>query len=358
MADLEQRIDALLEATENWLNKDNDYLSVAYDQTVREDYFSFEDVKHALLSIKNAVNESSIRGWVDRAELSDESDASGNNVLCLHAGNIPLVGFQNALATILSGATYYGKISRKDPYLLPTFLNEVKKTDAFSSVDLQWVHNLEHFEGLKSDAVLFAGSERSVPGVKHSIQKYNIANRNTKYLIRTAHFSMACLDDPSPETINNLVEGIFRYGGKGCRSVALVVAPFGLDEISNELEESVHSFWEESPQHKKPGPKLKHRQAYNKAVEQTQLWLEDFLIQEGGLEFDQDFICYWIEGDKHQAAELAEQFGEQHQSIYITNPDTKIPGFGDRTEHLENAQQPPINWKPDGVDTIEWLINC
>lgn len=354
--DLDTRISALLQATQNWLNKDNEYLSVAFDNTVRKGYFGFEDIKHALLAIRDSVNETAVREWVARAGLSESNNAEGRNALCLHAGNIPLVGFQNAFATILSGATYYGKISRKDPYLLPTFLNEVKKTGAFSGIDIQWVHELEHFEGLQSDDILFAGSENSVPGVKNAIDELDLSSEDTRYLVRTAHFSMAYLEDQKAQTMEELVEAIFRYGGKGCRSVAVVVAPFGLDEIKCELTDYIESFWLDNPQHATPGPKLEHRFAYNKAVERPQTWLDDFLLQEGGLEMDQDFICYWVQGDEKKTAELAAQFGEQLQSVYITDPDTVIPGFEERTEYLPDAQKPPLAWKPDGVDTLEWLV--
>ncbi|MDR8390138.1 hypothetical protein NC796_03230 [Aliifodinibius sp. S!AR15-10] len=354
--DLDKRIDALLETTGKWLNKDNEYLSVAFDKTVREDYFSFEDVKHAVLAIRDSISETAIREWADQAGLSDATNAVGENVLCLHAGNIPLVGFQDAFATILSGATYYGKISRKDPYLLPTFLNEVKKTGAFTDFDIQWVHNLEHLEGLQTDRILFAGSEDSVPGVKESITNLGLEKQDTKYLIRTAHFSMAYLEDKKPRSMEDLVEAIFRYGGQGCRSVAVVVAPFGLDDMKCEFTDYIESFWLDNPQHKKPGPKLEHRFAYNKATERPQAWLDDFLLQEGGLELDQDFICYWVQGDDQKMGELATKFGEQLQSIYITDPDTTIPGFENRTEYLSDAQNPPLAWKPDGVDTLQWLI--
>jgi len=353
---LDNRISALLEAAQSWLNKDNEYLSVAVDRTVQEGYFGFPDVRYALRSLKRNVNETAVREWVERSGLSDDGDAGGDNVLCLHAGNLPLVGFQDALATLLSGATYYGKISRKDPYLLPTFLNEVKKTGHFSGVDLQWVHNLDDLEGLNTDAILFAGSENSVPGVKNAVRRLSLATENTRYLIRTAHFSIAYLDNRDPGNMEDLVEAIFRYSGKGCRSVAVVVAPWTLDEIKCELTDYIEAFWLDNPQHSKPSPKLEYRFAYNKAIERPQAWLEDFLLQEGGLELDQDYICYWVQGDEEKAAELAGRFEGDIQSIYVTHPDTRIPDYQDCTEFLSDAQNPPVYWKPDGVDPVAWLI--
>ncbi|HEX6982543.1 MAG TPA: acyl-CoA reductase [Balneolaceae bacterium] len=356
MSKLQTRIETLLEVTKRWLSNDNHYLMEAAGRTADEGYFAAHDVKFALRAIKKSINQTALEEWAKRAGLSDENDANGQNVLCLHAGNLPLVGFQDTFSTLLSGARYTGKISRKDPYLLPTFLNEVKKTAVWTDMDVQWSHRLDDFEDMRHHAVIFAGSESSVPGVVKVIKNLNLSTEKTRYLIRTAHFSMTYLDRQDERTMKDLVEGIFRYGGKGCRSVAIVVSPFSLNSIRCELTDYTESFWLESPQHLAPSPKLKQQFAYNKAIERPQAWLDDFLLQEGGLELDQDFICYWVQGSESTAAELAKKYGDELQSIYITHPDIEITGYEDRTEFLSDAQQPPINWKPDGVDTLEWLM--
>lgn len=352
--DIDRRLNILMEAVDNWLNPENEYLSRAIDQTVQEGYFAFHDIKHSLLTLKDTVTAEYLERWIKNT--GADSGIPGKNVLCLHAGNLPLVGLQNVLAVLLSGGRYMGKISRKDPYLLPTFLNEVKKTSEWSSVDVQWIHNLDDIEGLQSDAILFTGSGESVPGVKEAIHRLNLGHESTRYLIRTAHFSIAYLDNRKPEHMENLVEAIFRYGGKGCRSVAIVVSPFELDEIKCDLTDYIESFWLDHPQHEKPQPSLGFRYAYNKSVNRSQSWLDNFLIQQGGFELDQDFICYWSVGGPEKIAELAETFSEQVQSIYITGDNIKIPGIEKRTEMLSAAQHPPIDWKPDGIDTLEWLL--
>src|SRR5690625_444814 len=243
MADIQKRIATLLEATENWLHADNHYLAEAIERTVQEAYFSLPDVTYAVRAIKESIDETAVREWAARAAMADERDATGENILCLHAGNLPLAGFQNAFAVLLSGARYSGKISRKDPYLLPTFLNEVKKTELWTDVKVQWSHRLDDFEDMQNDAILFAGSESSVPGVREAIAKWNLAKRDCRYLIRTAHFSMAYVDHMDERALAQLVDGIFRYGGKGCRSVAMVVSPLALEDVKDELADSVKSFW-------------------------------------------------------------------------------------------------------------------
>ena len=355
MSNIHKRIEVLLEASDNWLQSDNHYLNDAIDRTVREGYFSFEDVKFAIEAIRERITKETLQNWAKRIGLNDENDASGQNVLCLHAGNLPLVGFQDALATLLSGARYTGKVSKKDPYLLPTFLNEIKNTALWTDMDVQWTHRLSDFEDMQNDAIIFAGSESSVPGVKDAIKKWNLAKENSRYLIRTAHFSMAYFDENNPELLQQLTSSILRYGGKGCRSVAVVVSPFHLDEVKQELSDHAKSFWIENPQQEAPAPKLKQQYAYNEGIERNQLWLDYFLLQEGGFELDQDFVCYWLQGDESTVAELADSYSDQLQSVYVTDEDPAIPGWEKRTELLAGAQQPPIDWKPDGVDTLEWL---
>lgn len=357
MSDIQKRIDTLFEATENWLSDDNLYLKDAINRTVREGYFSFEDIQFAIEAIRESISPEAVEQWFERVNFDDGHNASQKNVLCLHAGNLPLVGFQDAFATLLCGARYTGKISRKDPYLLPTFLNEVKKTGQWSDMDVQWTHRLDDFEGMPHDAVVFAGSESSVPEVKDAIDKFELAHTNTEFLIRTAHFSLAYLDQKEEKTLRELVDGIFRYGGKGCRSVAVVVSPFSMDEVKDELTEQAKQFWLENPQHEIPPAKLKQQFAYNEAIERPQLWLKYFLLQEGGLELDQDFVCYWVQGDKSTVAELSQQYGSQLQSVYVTDSQEEITDLKQEIELLSNVQKPALSWKPDGVDLLEWLIN-
>jgi len=353
----QNRIEAILEAKEYWFSSGNDYLANAVDRTVREGYFSFQDVRFALDVLEQSICKEMLTSWAVRAGLDEKKNADHQNVLCLHAGNLPLVGFQNAFATLLSGARYTGKISRKDPYLLPTFLNEVKKTALWSDMDVQWTHRLDDFEDMRDDRILFAGSETSVPEVRKAIRDLRLAKGNAKFLIRTSHFSMAYLDQKDEQSLHDLVNGMLCYGGKGCRSVAVVVAPFDLDEVKPELQNFAQQFWSENPLHHGPPPKLKNKYAYNRAVGRPQLWLKDYLIQQSGPELDQDFISCWVRGDEASVVELADQFGGKLQSIYRTDQKVEFPGYSRKVEALSTAQRPPIDWKPDGVDTLAWLID-
>ncbi|MEX0722353.1 MAG: acyl-CoA reductase [Gracilimonas sp.] len=334
----------------SWLTPENAVLQKAIERTVEEGLFSCEDIEFQLSVLRDNIENGEIEEWVNRTGLSSKKNANGRKVLCLHAGNLPLVGFQTALGTILTGADYYGKLSRKDPYLLTSFLEEVKK----SGLDqvIQYSTDLNQFKDLKAEKVVFAGSQESVLEVKEEIAKISAAKNNANYIIRTAKFSMAYLSDWNKETKKDLVEAMLRYGGKGCRSVAVVVASFELGEIKDELKNAVQAYWKENPQHLKPTPDVKYQYAYKKSLDADQLWLQDFLIQETRDIPETDFTVNWVKGDVEKVRELRMKLGELVQSVYTTG--AQIEGL--KTEPLFKAQKPPIWWNPDGVDLIEALI--
>lgn len=341
----------ITQAVKNWLDPQNQDLQRAVEKTISEGLFSAEDIQHQLSVLRGNVEKGEIEEWVNKAGLTDEMNAKGKKALCLHAGNLPLVGFQTALGVILSGADYYGKLSRKDPHLLSSFLKEMQQ--AGLEQEISFSTELDSFEHLKADTVVFAGSENSVPDVKQEIRKRNAARSNATYLIRTAKFSIAFLNEWNKKVKEELVEAMLRYGGKGCRSVAVVVADLGLDEVKEELRASIQNFLKENPQHQKPPPELKYQFAYNKGIQRNQLWFEDFLIQETDELPETDFTVNWVKGDQERVRALRMKFGEIVQSVYTKG--SEIDGL--ETEPLTQAQWPPLYWKPDGVDVIRELIN-
>lgn len=299
---MNKHIGRITESAKKWLDPENPHLQEAVNNTVSEGLFSEQDVHHQLNVIRGNIENGDMQEWVNRAGLDDHQNARGNKVLCLHAGNLPLVGFQTALGVILSGADYYGKISRKDPYLLRSFLDEVKR--ASPEQNISYSTDLNSFKELKADKVVFAGSEESVSNVKTEIKRLKAAGPDANYIIRTAKFSMAYLSDWNAEIKSELAEAMLRYGGKGCRSVAVVVAPFGLGEIREELKQAINSFWKKNPQHQKPTPDLRYQYAYNEGIQRDQIWLDNFLIQETEELPETDLTVNWVKGDKEKVRDL------------------------------------------------------
>lgn len=352
MNELQQHIYTVAEAIDHWLQTDNSELKEAIDQTIDEGIFSFQDIKHQILVLKSTLQKRNLEIWAERSGL-EYNRLNSKKILCLHAGNLPLVGIQDLLAVALTGGNYFGKISKKDPYMLPTLLQKFAEFDLV--LENQWNLDLGNFSGNQMDAVLFAGSESSRVEVLSSLKSLKIVGNQTPTLMRTAHFSMTLIEDNHAQTMEDLTEAVFRYGGTGCRSVAIVVAPFHLNDEKCGYTDYVESFWLNNPQLKKPDESLFHRYAYNRALEIPQAWLNDFLIEENVSHPKEKFLLYWVKGDFETLKNLVKKYKIGLQSVYSTASyiGKEVGGF--LIEPLSQAQSPPIWWKPDQVDTIKWL---
>jgi len=351
---LESRIELIAEKARYWFNVENTSLIEAATRTYKEGFFPKSDVLYAIQCLKDSVSKEALSAWVAKAGVS-KNTSEDKKVLCLHAGNLPLVGFQDVLAALLSGYDYYGKISRKDPYLLPDFLDQFNGTPLESHIHPDT--DLQAFRGVKANAVTFSGSESSIPEVMEVVKAGNMADDNCRYLIRKAHFSITYFDDFTSENSENLVNALLRYDGKGCRSVAIVVSPLKLGKISCTFTDYFESYWTKNPTHRKPSPGIKYRYAYNKAVQKVQMFLEHVIIEES---IDpvpaNDDIIYWVHGGLDKMVELSDKFGDQVQNLYVCSEKLRIPGYQEKTELLSRAQCPFINWKPDGIDILKWLF--
>lgn len=332
---------------ELWLSPGNEELSDAVEKTVKHGCFSREDIGFQLDVFRENLANSDLEKWVRQTVLSDSNNAKGRQILGLHAGNLPMVGFQDVIAVLLCRAEYFGKISRKDPYLIPSFLRLASEQGIEQA--RSWSLDIEDFKNLEADIILFAGSRASVPDVKKKIGELNALSADGKYMIRTAKFSIAFVDEWNSIVCKQLTEAILRYGGKGCRSVAVVVSPFGLEEVKTDLEAEMKSFLDKNPPIITPDPVLGYQHAYNKATGRPQIWLQNFLVQESEDVPGLEFCTHWVQGDRDKLQELKKRFGEAVQSIYSVQPEE---GF----EELATAQRPALYWKPDGMDVIQNLI--
>lgn len=349
--ELKNRIELISGAIHDWLHPKNYILKEAIDRTVNEGLFSFPDIKHQILTLKKTTRRPELLEWAKNAGLIELKQSK--KILCLHAGNLPLVGLQDVLSVLISGAQYSGKTSRKDPYLLPTLLSIFEKKGLVKSGS--WSTDLKSLPSKLHDGVLFSGSGESVEKVFPRLISYGLVENGTPALVRTAHFSIAYIEDDAPETMRNLAEAAFRYGGMGCRSVAIVVAPFDLHSKKCHFTDYFEEFLLKNPQHLKAPPSLYNRYAYNKAIGIKQAWLDNFLIEETELKPEEPFILHWVKGDKKTVSQLEEKYREGLQTVYVSDPRCKINRV--ETELLAEAQSPPIYWKPDGFDSLNWLAN-
>jgi hypothetical protein len=124
------------------------------------------------------------------------------------AGNVPLVGFQDALLVLLAGHRLVAKLSAQDDYLPKALLS------------LYPLEDFEFAERLNGcDAYIATGSDNTARYFEYYFAKF-------PHIIRKNRTSVAILDGNETETeLKALADDILDYFGLGCRSVSSVWIP-------------------------------------------------------------------------------------------------------------------------------------
>jgi len=131
------------------------------------------------------------------------------------AGNLPLVGFHDALCVLVAGHHAQIKVSAKDPVLLPWALDLLLNLEPALAGHWKFVERLQHYH-----AVIATGSDNSNRYFLHYF-------KHVPHLLRGNRSSAAILrGDESTDELQALGRDIFQYFGLGCRSVShLFVSP-------------------------------------------------------------------------------------------------------------------------------------
>jgi hypothetical protein len=190
------------------------------------------------------------------------------------------------------------------------------------------------------------------------------------------------------------MDALMRHGGKGCRSVGVVVSPVGLNELRIPLENAMKIVLEQNSSlrqantleqpdalkqnnsanlrkaeiplqrvNRSESTSLTYKKAYNIAVDRVFVGVGDWLIEEHPIEYvpepSNNQVVYWVHANQEDLVNLVERFGSALQSIYYlgTNAsDVKKPyKYSFDIESIDSAQCPPFYWKPDGTDILRYL---
>lgn len=215
---LEQRLDAL----SAW------GAALAHDKTLRGEKFQRAEAENGWFTQANLhrMVDAILTHYLDREKLNqwvepyrDQPPADGGKVVGLVlAGNLPLVGFHDLLAVLVSGNMAQVKLSRKDAVLLP-YLVEVLEDIAPALA--QRVKIAERLEGF--DAVIATGSNNSARYFEYYFGKY-------PHIIRKNRNSVGVLTgNESADTLKAIGDDVFAYFGLGCRNVSQLLLPEGYD---------------------------------------------------------------------------------------------------------------------------------
>src|SRR5690606_32965371 len=184
--------------------------------------------------------------WIGNYPVLDEKPAK--NIGLVLAGNIPMVGLHDVIATFLSGQKALIKYSEKDNVLIPALLELLHKIEPATKDYFEVVDRLKNY-----NAVIATGSNNTAAHFSYYF-------KNVPHIIRQNRNSVAIIhgNEHKPD-FDRLAEDIFLYFGLGCRNVSKIYVPEGFQ--FNELMESFDS-WKNLVNHNK----YKNNLDYNHAL--------------------------------------------------------------------------------------------
>lgn len=333
LAKLGQFINAFLNKSSNDYQDDEIRLAMILKKsTIDNPWFTEENQRFALSQWSEQLALEKIQNWVSDYTFSSVPKKVG----LVLAGNIPLVGFHDVVATILSGHIPLIKLSSKDRLLIPFLL---KQWNIFSegNVTYELVGKLENF-----DAVIATGSNNTARYLEYYFQ-------NHLSIIRKNRTSVAVLKgDETEEELQLLAEDVFRYFGLGCRNVTRLFIPedFPLDR----LFENFMNFKDIINHHK-----YANNYDYNRAIyllNQEGFWDNNFvLLKEDEALFSPLSVLNF---SRYQNVEEVRSFLENHQNeiqCIVAKPELQI----EQSLLFGEAQNPSLDTYADNVNTMQFL---
>ncbi|GGM89046.1 acyl-CoA reductase [Dyadobacter beijingensis] len=303
----------------------------------RNNWFTPANVRLSLNAISEQyLNEEKLTAWAE----SYPEPAHSRKIGVVMAGNIPAVGFHDALCVLISGHTLLAKPSSDDPLLIRALLTQLTEIEPEFKEYIQFVERLND-----SDAYIATGSDNTARYFHYYFaKKPNIIRRN-----RT---SVAALTGTEThEELRALGNDILQYFGLGCRNVSKIFVPAGYDFTG--FYESVE---EMSPDY------LNHHKYFNNYEYNKSIYLVNRVAHSDNgflLATESEALVSPISVLHYQHYESVEQLkallGDSAEKIQciVAKPEMHIAG----ALPLGGAQVPGLSDYADGIDTMEFLSN-
>ncbi|TXD52514.1 MULTISPECIES: acyl-CoA reductase [unclassified Polaribacter] len=299
----------------------------------KNSWFTKDNILFSLESWSKALTESNLNDFVKDL---DTKPKTPKKVAIIMAGNIPLVGFHDFLAVLISGNAVLVKQSSSDKHLLP-----------FLAKYLEFVE--EDFKGkiVFTEEKLTAFDAVIATGSSNTARYFEFYFKGKPNIIRKSRNSVAVITGKeSEDDFAKLSDDVFQYFGLGCRSVSKIYVPrdFDFEPFFTGMYAKKDFIY---------NAKYANNYDYNKAV---YLMSEFHLLENGFL---------MIKEDESYSSPIATVFYE----YYENEIDLKIKLHVDREkiqcivakDFIENevgfgqTQHPKLTEYADGVNTLEFL---
>jgi hypothetical protein len=296
--------------------------------------FTTDFVEHRLKQISTTLCADILEKWLNSYELKV---GEPKNVLCVLAGNIPLAGFDDLLAVLITNNRFVGKLSSDDKILFPAVLSLITEVapefEPQISIAVAKVNDV--------DAVIATGSNNTARYFEYYFGKY-------PHIIRKNRNSIAVLTgDESAQELANLGDDVFTYYGLGCRNVTKLFVPRGFQ--LNSLFES----WVDRGESMMNNTKYMNNYEYHRTLFllNSEKFLDNnfFIVKEDTQLISPPGVLYFEYYDTIEEVKnyVATNRGQIQIVVGNTNEVADVP--------LGNAQL-TMPWDyADGVDTVDFF---
>ena len=325
-----------IQKKEHILHNDLFFDAFKHQLKIAEENNTWFTKQNLLFSIENwakVLTKESLTKWITTI---DFSKVTSKKVAIVMAGNIPLVGFHDFLAVLISGHQVIVKQSSNDKHLLPMLAKYLEYVDtSFKDKIILTEEKLTDF-----DAVIATGNNNTARYFEYYFNdKPNIIRKNRN--------SVAVLTGTETDKeLEKLSDDIFTYFGLGCRSVSKLFVPrnYNFNLFFNGMFNKKEIIF---------NAKYANNYDYNKAV----YLMSEFDLLENG------FLM--IKEDKSYSSPIATIFFE----YYDNEEDLKIKLHEDKEKiqcivannFMENevgfgkTQHPSLTDYADGINTLAFL---
>lgn len=211
---LENRIDAFVKLGKELQNlAPEDRQALAQVARAKNTWFTEENVFSALDGIIAMLEEQHLLEWLYPYQLQQVTPKKVGVVM---PGNIPMAGFHDFLAVIISGHYLLAKLHADDDVLMRRIANMLVALEPAIANQFEFVDMLK-----SADAIIATGSGNTARSFE-----YYFAKR--PHIIRKNRHSIGILTGhEEKDDLAALGNDIFQYYGLGCRNVAKVFVPEG-----------------------------------------------------------------------------------------------------------------------------------
>lgn len=297
---------------------------VVKKSTEHNAWFTKQNVDLAISAWAMLLTEKKLNEWVSEYNFTNTS----KKILVVMAGNIPMVGFHDFLAVLISGQKFVGKTASDDPILIPHFAQKLIE------IEPQFKNYIFFEKGLikDMDAVIATGSNSSAKYFDFYFSKY-------PHIIRKNRNSVAIVDENiSKADLQKLGTDIFMYYGLGCRNVSKIYFSRGFD--TNRFFESIIGFdWVME------NNKYCNNYQYNQTI---------YLMNQVAF-LDNNFVI--LKEDENISSPLGVifyQYYDSKETLILPQNDIQCVVSSESTA-FGAAQFPALNDYADNVDTLAFL---